>query len=51
LWDVLFTGFLWSVLLVDANILFAQTWLSHLVGIAFHAAAFGAALFDRRRLS
>lgn len=50
-WDALLTGLLWSFLLADATILFAQTWLTHLVGIAFHAVAFMAALYDRRRLS
>lgn len=50
-WDVLFTGLLWSALLADATILFAQTWLSHLIGILFYTAAFMAALYDRRRLS
>jgi hypothetical protein len=51
LWDAFLAALLWSFLLADSRILYVQSLWAHLLALAIFAAAFGAAWWDRKRLS
>lgn len=50
-WDAFFGALLWSFLLADSSILYAQSFTAHVVSLLIFGVAFGAAWWDRKRLS